>query len=48
MSCWIDFGDLPKAVQNLLDIVLLKAMAHRVYVEQVKQKQAKELGIYHV
>lgn len=37
------FGDLPKAVQNLLDIVLLKAMAHRVYVEQVKQKQAKEV-----
>lgn len=37
------FGDLPKAVQNLLDIVLLKAMAHRVYVEQVKQKQEKEL-----
>ena len=35
------FGDIPKAVQNLLDIVLLKAMARRVYVEQIKQKQTK-------
>ncbi len=37
------FGDMPKAVQNLLNIVLLKSMAHQVYVEQVKQKKEKEL-----
>lgn len=37
------FGDMPKAVQNLLNIVLLKSMAHQVYVEQVKQKKQKEL-----
>lgn len=39
------FGDLPKAVQNLLNIVLLKSMAHRVYVAQVKQKQEKMIEL---
>ena len=42
------FGDLPKTVENLLDVVLVKAMAHEVYVEQVKQKrmQTVEFTMY--
>lgn len=39
------FGDMPKAVQNLLDIVLVKAMAHSIYVEQVKQKKETEIEL---
>ena len=39
------FGDMPKAVQNLLDIVLVKAMAHAMYVEQVKQKKDTEIEL---
>ena len=33
------FGDVPKKVQQLLQIALLKALAHRVYVVSVEQKQ---------
>ena len=29
------FGELPQAVENLLNIALIKAMAHRVYVSEV-------------
>ena len=32
------FGDVPKKVQQLLQIALLKAMAHQVYVVSVEQK----------
>jgi len=32
------FGDVPKKVQQLLSIALLKALAHRVYVVSVEQK----------
>ena len=32
------FGDVPKKVQQLLDIALLKALAHSVYVVNVEQK----------
>ena len=31
------FGEPPKAVQNLLAIAALKAMAHRLYITEVKQ-----------
>ena len=31
------FGEPPKAVQNLLAIANLKALAHRVYVREIKQ-----------
>lgn len=42
------FGELPKAVENLLGIVIIKALAHDVYVTQVKQKQTNfvELTMY--
>ena len=33
------FGDLPKSVQNLLFIARLKALAHRAYVTEIKQKE---------
>lgn len=33
------FGDVPKKVQQLLSIALLKALAHDVYVISVEQKQ---------
>lgn len=33
------FGELPKSVQNLLSIANLKAMAHKVYMTEVKQLQ---------
>lgn len=33
------FGELPKAVENLLGIVLVKALAHEVYITQIKQRQ---------
>lgn len=32
------FGDVPKKVQQLLNIALLKALAHQVYVASVEQK----------
>ncbi len=32
------FGDLPASVNNLLNIALLKALAHQVYVLELKQK----------
>ncbi len=32
------FGELPKAVQNLLSIARLKANAHRAYVTEISQK----------
>ncbi len=32
------FGDLPKAVQSLLDIALLKAQAHDLGITEIKQK----------
>ena len=35
------FGDIPKKVQKLLHIALLKAMAHDVYVTAVEQKGEK-------
>lgn len=31
------FGEPPKAVQNLLAIASLKALAHRVYIREIKQ-----------
>lgn len=31
------FGDIPPAAQNLLSIALIKAMAHRAFVTQIKQ-----------
>ena len=31
------FGELPKAVMNLLTIAKIKALAHRVYVTEIKQ-----------
>lgn len=37
------FGDMPKPVQNLLDIVLIKSMAHQAYISQIKQKGAGTL-----
>lgn len=42
------FGELPKPVENLLGIVLVKALAHDVYVTQVKQRQTNfiELTMY--
>lgn len=39
------FGDMPKAVQNLLDIVLMKSMAHETYISQIKQKREQFLDI---
>lgn len=33
------FGDPPKAVQNLLSVAALKALAHRIYVSEIKQQQ---------
>ena len=39
------FGDMPKAVQNLLDIVLIKSMAHETYISQIKQKREQFLDI---
>ena len=35
------FGDIPRKVQKLLHIALLKAMAHDVYVTAVEQKGEK-------
>lgn len=42
------FGDMPKMVENLLNVVLLKSMAHDVFIEQVKQKELAtvELAMY--
>ncbi len=42
------FGDMPKMVENLLNVVLLKSMAHDVFIEQVKQKELAtvELTMY--
>ncbi len=36
------FGDVPKKVERLLQIALLKALAHQVYVTAVEEKQ----GVY--
>ena len=33
------FGELPRTVQNLLTIALLKGMAHRLYFTEVKQNE---------
>lgn len=38
------FGEPPKAVQNLLSIASLKALAHRVYIKEIKQT-GKEVKI---
>lgn len=35
------FGDIPRKVQQLLHIALLKAMAHKVYVTAVEQKGSR-------
>lgn len=35
------FGDIPRKVQQLLHIALLKAMAHKVYVTTVEQKGSR-------
>ena len=35
------FGEPPKAVMNLLAIAVLKAMAHRAYLREVKQRGAQ-------
>lgn len=42
------FGELPKAVENLLGIVLVKALSHDVYVTRIKQRQTNfvELTMY--
>ena len=32
------FGNLPKLVENLMDIAYLKALAHKVYVTDISQK----------
>lgn len=37
------FGELPKSVENLLGIVLIKALAHNIYITQIKQKQTNYL-----
>ena len=36
------FGEPPKMVQNLLAVASLKAMAHRIYLTEVKQRIAEE------
>lgn len=38
------FGELPRTVQNLLTVALLKGMAHRVYLTEIKQRD-KELRL---
>ena len=38
------FGEMPKAVMNLLSIARLKALAHRCYVTEIKQKCKTESG----
>ena len=38
------FGELPKTVQNLLTVALLKGMAHRLYLTEIKQHD-KELKL---
>ncbi len=41
------FGDLPRAVENLLDIALLKGTAHQVYVTEISgNKQEVRLAFY--
>ena len=41
------FGDIPKAVANLLQVALLKAMAHRAYVTEVRiNRQEIRLTMY--
>ena len=41
------FGEPPRAVQNLLSIARLKAMAHRLYMTEVKQRgQEIRLGMH--
>lgn len=41
------FGEIPKAVENLLAIALLKAMAHRAYVTEVRMnRQEIRLTMY--
>ena len=32
------FGDIPKPVSNLLDIAMLKLLAHNCYVEELSNK----------
>ncbi len=39
------FGEIPKAVENLLNVVLLKSLAHRVYIQQIKQKKVDTLEL---
>ena len=34
------FGDIPAAAQNLLNVALIKAVAHRAFVTQIKQLPA--------
>ena len=41
------FGDIPKAVENLLKVAALKAVAHRAYVTEVKvNRQEVRLSMY--
>ena len=41
------FGDIPKAVANLLQVALLKAMAHKAYVTEVRiNRQEIRLTMY--
>jgi len=41
------FGDIPKAVENLLTVATLKALAHRAYVTEVKvNRQEVRLTMY--
>lgn len=32
------FGELPKVVENLLSVVLIKALAHKIYISKIKQQ----------
>ena len=41
------FGDIPKAVANLLQVALLKAMGHKAYVTEVRiNRQEIRLTMY--
>ncbi len=41
------FGDMPKSVENLLSVAVLKALAHRAYVTEVKiNRQEVRLTMY--
>ena len=44
---YTSFGDIPKAVANLLQVALLKAMGHKAYVTEVRiNRQEIRLTMY--